>query len=59
MVNGKISKDFEGRGLVTEQMSDQIAQMWNVGHIVQCLRAVVKVHWSEGLTALFAMRRVK
>lgn len=40
-------------------MSDQIAQMWNVGHIIQCLRAAVKAHWSEGLAVIFGMRRVK
>jgi|DEB0MinimDraft_12_1074336.scaffolds.fasta_scaffold143789_1 hypothetical protein len=38
---------------------NQISQIWNLGHIVQCLRYMLKHNWTSGIKCLFSLRRVK
>ena len=38
---------------------DQLAQIWNLGHAVQCLRDIVKFRWEDGLAGFLANQRVR
>ena len=40
-------------------ISDQLSQIWNFGHIIQCLKYMIKTNWKEGIRCLFGLRRVK
>jgi hypothetical protein len=37
---------------------NRIAQIWNVGHILNFLREIVRVEWHDGLPFIFGLRRV-
>ena len=38
---------------------NQLSQVWNLGHIAQCLRYMIRDDWLEGIACLFRLRRVK
>ena len=36
-----------------------LVQNWNVGHVVYCLKVIVKSDWVKGIARLLSLRRVK
>ena len=46
-------------GHSSDQSIDQLSQIWNVAHILEALRQIIKVKWVKGVKALFSYRRVK
>ena len=41
-----------------EDGPNKIAQIWNVGHILNFLREIVRVEWPDGLPLIFSLKRV-
>lgn len=41
-----------------EEDPNRITQIWNIGHILDFIREVVRVEWLDGLSLLFELRRV-
>ena len=51
---------IDGQSLSDEELCcDQMAQIWNLGHILQAIKIILKVQWAQGLRRLFQLQRVK
>lgn len=38
---------------------DQLHQNWNIGHVLECLRLIIKIDWVKGAKKFLRFRRVK